>query len=217
MSLTISNYYLKPLCGSPGLQLLSCSQHFLQQQQQQHLLAAWQAGQQLWSQGCQHRWGCDAAAVPTGLGTPLTLQQRTLCTCLCFSSRGFKRPLEDFLIVAIKMRSLPGHHNFLPESQPSNSSSLNVKISLLDRQASRLSTMQKKPLGFVHALSHTTHIFVNRFSRMSPGGIMPAIPCHLEEFRLSWKSVSTSSCILTVQNGSQISFGTPDREIRLES
>lgn len=160
MSLTISNYYLKPLCGSPGPQLLSCSQHFLQQQQQQqHLLAAWQAGQQLWSQGCQHRWGCDAAAVLTGLGTPLTLQQRTLCTCFCFSSRGFKRPLEDFLIVAIKMRSLPGHCNFLPESQPLNSSSLNVKISLLDRQASRLSTKQKN-LSVLCMRSHTRPIYL---------------------------------------------------------
>lgn len=43
LSLTISNYYFQPLHGSHRPQLLSCGKHFLQQQQQ--LLAAWQAPQ----------------------------------------------------------------------------------------------------------------------------------------------------------------------------
>lgn len=60
-----------------------------------------------------------------------------------------------------------------------------------------------------------THIFVTRFSMMPGGAAAPAIRCHLEEFGLCWKSLSTSSGVLTLQDGSQISFGTPDGEIRL--
>lgn len=53
-----------------------------------------------------------------------------------------------------------------------------------------------------------THIFVTGFSMMPRGAVIPAIHCHLEVSKLSWKTITTSKYGLTAQNGFQVSFGT---------
>lgn len=121
----IPRHFKQLFQGFAWPQLLSCAKHFLlqqQHQQQQQLLAPWQARQAAAGPGLPALLGCDAAAMlmqaDTAMDTPPVLLH-TLHTGLCFSTRGCNNPLEGiFSAGAIKMRSLPGHHNLLPESQP---------------------------------------------------------------------------------------------------